>query len=291
MPPIHFEKISCTACHSGPRPSDATTLVQTSMSHQLGLPRRATADAAAPTIQEPVFFRDEHTGKLTPNRLFYPSFWARLDERVAPRPLLPEQVAAVAGTGEVLGPKSAAKAFTANSTLTEQQIIQVLDKLAAAVPPATMPSGDRHITENVVTAIPVNEPVFVTGGLVYLRPAGGSGKLASIGAPGCEPYTWPIAHDVRGAQQALGARGCTECHTNGSPFFDSSVNTASLLANASTTVPMHVAASDRIASMRVFNATYRLRWPLIFLGYFSATVLLLVYLKQKLPAIGRRHRS
>jgi hypothetical protein len=52
---------------------------------------------------------------------------------------------------------------------------------------------------------------------------------------------------------------------------------------------MHAMRYDGIGSMRVFNATYRLRWPLIFIGYFSATVILLVYLKQKLPAIGRRH--
>src|SRR5207237_9018301 len=124
MPTLHFDKLSCTACHSGPRPSDATTLVQTSMSHQLGVARRQTSDAAAPTIQQPVFLRDERTGKLTPNRLLYPSFWARLDDALALRPILPEQVLA-AGAGEILGQKPDAKAFVSNSVLSEQQIVQV----------------------------------------------------------------------------------------------------------------------------------------------------------------------
>ena len=38
--------------------------------------------------------------------------------------------------------------------------------------------------------------------------------------------------------------------------------------------------------MRFFNATYKFRWPLIWVGYFCAGVLLLIYLKQKLRTIG-----
>jgi hypothetical protein len=30
---------------------------------------------------------------------------------------------------------------------------------------------------------------------------------------------WPFAHDVRPARQALGAGGCTDCHSLGSDFF------------------------------------------------------------------------
>src|SRR5207302_1167284 len=154
-----------------------------SMSHQLGLPRRVTDDAAAPTVQEPVFMRDERTGKLTPNRLLFPSFWARLDDALALHPILPEQVVA-AGAADILGEKPDAKAFVPMSMLSEQQIIQVLDKLAQSVKPATMPTEARHIAANVVTNIPAGEPVFVTGGLVYLRAAGGGGRLAGIGRPG-----------------------------------------------------------------------------------------------------------
>src|SRR5439155_18905811 len=101
LPTLHFERLSCTACHSGPIPTDATTLVQTSMSHQLGLPRRQTSDAAAPMIQQPVFLRDIRTDKITPNRVLYASYWGRQNGD-AITPMLPEQVLA-AGADAILG--------------------------------------------------------------------------------------------------------------------------------------------------------------------------------------------
>src|SRR5439155_11496369 len=183
LPTLHFERLSCTACHSGPIPTDATMLVQTSMSHQLGLPRRVTADAAAPTIQQPVFLGDERTGKLAPNRLLYPSFWARIDGNFL-KPLLPGQVIA-AGAGDILGEKPDAKAFVPMSALTEQQITQVFDKLAAFVPPPLMPadaigapttaptSSPATATTATTAPVPAGELVFVTGGWAYQRGAGG----------------------------------------------------------------------------------------------------------------------
>jgi hypothetical protein len=300
MPPLHFEKLSCTACHSGPRPTDATTLVQTSMSHQLGLPRRVTAAAAAPMIQQPVFLVDHRTGKLTPNRLLYPSYWAHLEGETL-RPMLPEQVLA-AGAGEILGDKPDPKAFVASSPLSEQQIVQVLDKIAAFVPPSVKPADAIGAPTTLRTTAattaastaptpapssPAGEPVFVTGGVAYKR--GGGGKLEATWPAAAAPYAWPIGHDVRGAQQALGARGCTECHANPAPVFDSAVSNASLIADRSASHPMHSFSSRSIASLRVFAATYPLRWLLIVIGYLSAAVLALVWLKQKLPAIGRRN--
>jgi hypothetical protein len=31
--------------------------------------------------------------------------------------------------------------------------------------------------------------------------------------------TWPLAHNVRPAQQSLGWKACTDCHSGGSDFF------------------------------------------------------------------------
>ena len=39
-------------------------------------------------------------------------------------------------------------------------------------------------------------------------------------------------------------------------------------------------------SLNAFAATYRFRWLLVLIGYLSAAVLALVYLKQKLAVIG-----
>src|SRR6266436_2312804 len=41
MPQIHFEKLTCTACHAGPFPTDQPQIVHTSLAHKLGLPAPA----------------------------------------------------------------------------------------------------------------------------------------------------------------------------------------------------------------------------------------------------------
>ena len=54
-----------------------------------------------------------------------------------------------------------------------------------------------------------------------------------------QPYTWPLAHNVRPAAQSLGVRGCEDCHSTDSPFYFSEVGVASPVAslkNATTTM-------------------------------------------------------
>jgi hypothetical protein len=62
----------------------------------------------------------------------------------------------------------------------------------------------------------VAEPVRVAGGRVY-RLEGTA--TVSAEAPEAQPCFWPIGHSVRPAQQALGAKNCSDCHALGSPFF------------------------------------------------------------------------
>src|SRR5439155_1465842 len=107
--------------------------------------------------------------------------------------------------------------------------------------------------------------------------------------PAAAQYAWALAHDVRGAQQALGARGCVECHARGAPIFDGAVSLASALTgDAIPSMPMHEMRHDSMGALRAFAATYPLRWVLIVNGYLSATVLALVWLKQKLPPSGNK---
>jgi hypothetical protein len=87
MPLVHFEKLTCTACHSGPWPEYTTRRFQTAMNHGLGLPTRERTDDDAPTIVAPVFGRDE-AGKIAPHRMIWPAVWGVLkDETIAPLPL------------------------------------------------------------------------------------------------------------------------------------------------------------------------------------------------------------
>ena len=296
LPTLHFDKLTCTACHSGPAPRDVTTLVQTSMAHKLGLPRHHTADAAAPMIQQPVFLRDEKTGKLAPYRVLYASYWGRLaDGKVTP--MTPELVLA-AGTDSILGAKGDPKKFAPIEPLSEQQIAQVVAKLASAKPPVvkppdvvsardpsptaaptTAPTTAATTTTTAATqpAAPAGQPVYVTGGKLYKL--AGDGKLESSSLDqSVSRYAWPLAHDVRPAQQSLGARGCIECHANGAPIFDGTTDSAAVLTEAGVARPMHQLRGDSMGALRTFAATYPLRPVLIFVGYLSAGVLLLVLL-------------
>jgi hypothetical protein len=240
-----------------------------------------------------------------------PSFWGRMDDQRKITPIPPEQVIA-AGVESILGEKPSDKEFAAITSLTEEQIGQVLEKLAAAPPPTIKPgdvvmsggdgapttapatSATTETTTGPVASIAApappaawasGEPVFVTGLKVYKR--GSGGKLDTIASAAAAPYYWPIGHDVRGAQQALGARGCTECHASGAPIFDAKVDTASLMTGASTTGTMAQWRMESTGALGAFAATYPLRWLLILIGYVSAGILLLVILSRAMQILAR----
>jgi hypothetical protein len=285
-------------------PADATSLVQTSMAHKLGLPRHETVDAAAPAIQEPVFLRVNRKGetveedtagtKIAPHRMVVPSFWGRMGADGKIKPIRPDDVVA-AGADAILGEKPNEKEARAIEPLTQEQIAQVLEKLAAAPSPeikpadvvsarsaaATAPTTAASVPTTEATAAAAGEPVFVTGATVYKR--GGQRIVSAFAAP----YYWPIAHDVRGAQQALGARGCRECHASGAPIFDAKVDTAAVITGASTTGTMAQWRRESTGALGVFAATYPLRWLLILIGYGSAGILLLVILFRAMQIVSR----
>lgn len=96
LPPAHFDKLSCTACHSGQRPEASPRRMRTARANRLGIHGRAQWFTEAPQIVEPVFLKG-HDGRLAPHRMAWPAFWARV-EGTRVEPLRPETVAA-AGKG------------------------------------------------------------------------------------------------------------------------------------------------------------------------------------------------
>lgn len=67
IPALHFETLTCTACHSGPWPTETPRRVQTALAHGLGLPTRDRADDGPPEIRAPLFARDT-AGRIAPFR-------------------------------------------------------------------------------------------------------------------------------------------------------------------------------------------------------------------------------
>ncbi|MFO7867364.1 MAG: hypothetical protein R6V02_11235 [Candidatus Aminicenantes bacterium] len=91
IPQVHFEKLTCTVCHSGPLPSSEGTRVRTSRANRLGIYGIASWHTEMPAVVEPVYVRNSH-GKIEPRRLIWPAFWVRMEgEEIIP--LKPEDIA------------------------------------------------------------------------------------------------------------------------------------------------------------------------------------------------------
>ncbi|MEE9165992.1 MAG: hypothetical protein V3U24_00800 [Candidatus Neomarinimicrobiota bacterium] len=193
IPSIHFEKLTCTACHSGPWPELKIQGVKTSRLHALGVQGVNKADRVLPHVVYPVFVRQEN-GRIAPHKLFWPSYWAILDgDSVVP--IIPDVVWSVAGQLISGDQPISAEALP---VLSQEQMATVLSEL------------ESHAKVPGV-------PVYVTGGKIH-RLAGSRG-LISEDHRSARPYSWAYAHDVGPAVQSLGVRGCEDCHATDAPFF------------------------------------------------------------------------
>ncbi len=106
LPKVHYERLACTVCHSGPMPAQETTGVRTAKANRLGIFGIADWSTDLPAIKEPVYIRDDDK-KLVPSRIMWPAYWARM-EGDFPKPLKPADVAAIAG--DILFPENEAVA-------------------------------------------------------------------------------------------------------------------------------------------------------------------------------------
>ncbi|MCF8262506.1 MAG: cytochrome c3 family protein [Melioribacteraceae bacterium] len=207
IPAIHFDKLSCAVCHSSFIPEEETKMVKTSRAHKLGVPGPNKMPFTFPLIQSPVYVKNE-SGKIEPHNLVWPSYWARkLGEKVSPlessfvkaniQPLL--KLDTVSNYGEW-------------PEISEEILRRTLDTLNLKS------SDDEKI-------------VFISGGKIFQLNAENS--LESESSEFANPYTWPIAHNVRPAQQSLGVKGCDDCHSLNSDFYSSEVKVISSINNQS----------------------------------------------------------
>ncbi len=201
LPPIHFEKLTCTACHAGPWPDRNTWPTQTAMAHALGLASRERGPGTMPWIEEPIFAPADD-GRLAPHRELWPAYWGLTQgEKVQPLPF--DDVRA--GLSRIL-PKPKFPDAPAVA-LTDEQITAALKALAAR--PKSRAAATQPVTQG-------GEIVYVRDGWRYHL----SGeKLERAALPHAQPYLWPMGHAVRPASQSLGVRGCTDCHDASAPLF------------------------------------------------------------------------
>lgn len=266
IPPIHFDKLSCTACHSGPWPTEKAVAVRTSWSHALGIHSPNKVEDRMPDIVAPIFVKGEN-GQIAPHYLVWPAFWGRLRGKSV-TPIAPAEVKSVAG--EFLMPDSLAGPPNW-PVLADSQIIKVLHRLA--------------LTDSLVGV-----PVYLSGGKLYRLNS--KGKLSVKQHDQAQPYAWPLAHDVRPASQALGARSCRDCHGLNSAFFFGKVPIASMSAREQN-LSQKMTVLQRTSGwyLRVFALSFFFRpWLkaiIIIAGLVIAGVVFL-YLFQGLAMLTRR---
>jgi hypothetical protein len=357
IPLVHFKRLSCTVCHSGPKPKEGFTRVRTSRANRLAIHGVATWATDSPAILEPVYQKDAGH-RISPQRLVWPAFWAKLaGEDVSP--LKPAEVAAAAGDVLMSEERVAQNLIALSQVMAEdetpvlvsgrfvfvpnvdggldaaeragsdpggpalwgirkgpeilplvpdfdpaaadkdpavetrfQEFLQALGTVAGApgqpvlvvrktlyrlvdgfldmseapaeTPGAAGPgwlaggkvaplasdfdlrtvaakAGTEHtLTEEQVGLVlgalaktsPGTEFAYVSGGRVFRLDK--SGQLVSSGHDAAAPVTWPLAHDVRPAQQSLGWNGCTDCHSVGSNFFFTKTNASGPLLTKDT---------------------------------------------------------
>ena len=184
LPPVHLEKLTCTACHSGPWPEMTPHRFQTAMAHGLGIATREDSDDTEPWIFAPVFGKDE-AGQIAPQRL------------------------------------------------------------------------------------------------VVTRTAGADPAV----------YRWSLAHNVRPAAQALGVRGCTDCHEWPAPimagqFIAGNVDLAKLLMPQYDPQDMLALRDDERPLARIWSLCFTFRPVFKWFGFICAGVIALVLLRGALDALA-----
>jgi hypothetical protein len=210
IPPIHFDKLTCTACHSGRWPRQKTIRTKSSRAHGLGLHLVNKSDDALPHIIYPIFARQDD-GRIAPHKLFWPAFWGAMKAQA----VKPIKLATARQTvGKVLGMRVVRPGWL---SLTEEQVTTALTALSS------QPSIQ-------------GKPVYICGG--KLHRLDDSGELAAQQHPAAEASLWPIAHNVRPAVQSLGVRSCQDCHATDAPFFFADVEIDSPLVADKTSAKM-----------------------------------------------------
>ena len=263
IPFVHFEKLACTTCHSGSAPQKTPGQVKTARIHNTGAHYPGHYEHESPAVFSPVF-AEYCDDKLTVSRLMWPAYWARLkDEALTAIP--PAVVAEAAGDVLASGEEGEGEGAGA---LSDEQIVGALEAL-----------GDD--AEQGVA-------VYVSGGKLYQL--NGQGQLESSKHEAAGPYTWPLAHNVRPAQQSLGAKGCGDCHTTDAAIFFGEIPVVSAVASAQgETLPMTELAEEDALYWWAFNASFVFRPMLKVVGFSTAGLLLLILLAYGLA--GLRHVS
>ncbi|TWU60319.1 hypothetical protein Poly51_05940 [Rubripirellula tenax] len=251
LPPIHFEKLTCTACHGGPAPDQEADGILTSLSHGLGQKLHRSGQEL-PSIRGPLFARSQawaplasdeskhaNEAPITTARAMWPAYWGSVKDGVV-SPLSPEAV--YSATRKALRVR---KDFVAEVSEKGRETFN--EKVSAAL-------------AAIEKEFSVDRAVYVSTGTAYGR-GEQDDSLTEVevkNVDAIEMVQWPMAHNVRPAGWALGATGCLECHVDDGLIFASTVT---------PTGPAPVVASPiAMSSIQQISDDERSQWNQLFAG-------------------------
>jgi uncharacterized membrane protein len=263
IPPVHFDKLTCTACHSGPWPADDTRRMKSGLSHGLGEFNVNKSPDVLPHIEYPVFATQED-GKIGPNRMVWPAFWGRL-RAGSVAPLNFDEVRKALKKGKLQKDPTPDGSWPPVDAGWVAQVLRLLDDEAGTAEPA----------------------VYIAGGKLHRLDS--AGRLVTEDHPQAQPYLWPLAHDVRPASQSLGVKGCQDCHSPEAPFFLGNVAVDSPLSSdraapwkmARFEKTLDIGNETRLARLWVYRPWVKSG------GMLAAGLLLLLLTAYTLPALAR----
>ena len=258
IPPVHFERMTCTACHSGPWPPKETLLTKTARAHRLGTIGVNKSHETLPHISSPVFAEQEN-GKIAPHKMVWPSYWGIIkDQEVTP----------------------------IDFEVVKKTVGQVLANVKLAASGDWPALSDENVTEALksLKGTVEGEPVYVSGGKIYSFDD--SGKLWQEEHKAAEPYLWPIGHNVRPAAQSLGIRYCTDCHAKDAPFFFGDVAVDSPVVTARGTKQMVEFQNVDPSYARAFAFSFVFRPMMKIVCLCSCAIIAVVLLLYALKALA-----
>ncbi len=298
MPTIHLERLSCTACHSGPQPDQKAWQVQTAMAHGLGLPTHSLSADTDPGMAAPVMLHTEQ-GVLYPHRTVWPAFWGEMkDEQITP--LHPDMVYTTLRSSLRVRGNSTFAETLGKVTLTAEDKAAELGEQRAQVAESELTAEEREklhrleetkatdmFRQKLVAPIKALQKAIKTEGAQAVYVAGGRAyRLAGEDAvevfthQAAEPYSWALAHDVRPARWSTGAtNGCFDCHTPDAAIFTGRVAALGPAPDADppTETMMALADFDQV-QIDAWNQSFRGRTAFKWFGFASAGVVGLILL-------------
>lgn len=250
IPPVHFERLACTTCHSGSWPNDEARFVKSSRNHFLGMHGTNKAPNVFPHIQTGVFTESEES-VIEPRDLIWPSFWGSTNNGdVTPLPIefIEDTIRPLLSLDSLFN-------FGEWPVISDSVLIVMLDTL------------------QTFSSIQ-GKPAFVSNGKVFRLE---EGKLKTSETERAKAYSWPTAHIVRPAQKALGANGCQDCHTVGSSFFSGKVAViGSVESQSGETISMSNFENRSQFYQSAFSLTFFFRPWLKAIIILSAFIILVV---------------